>query len=176
MLLATRYHMTLFATLLFLLIANISSLSLRADLVSHHAACSTLTTCLQCLENSSCGFCSEQGAGRCMKTKKTGEALHRCNSGWIVSPLKINRIAQKDEAHTCSVLVAGKVRTHETEELFVEGELLGLVSRACIPCRGFWPKCDCSGIEVKKEISKAIPMKKSILLPNKSTLLPNATI
>ena len=112
--------------------------------------CSKLKTCLSCLENSACGFCSHMD-GKCMETTDSGASLHSCSSGWIVSPLSLSEVAQIDEAHTCSVLDTGKKRTQKAEELFVEGELLGLVSRACIPCRGNWPMCKCDGVKLPSQ-------------------------
>ena len=139
--------------------------------------CSTITSCLLCLENPLCGYCYSNigggsdsgilsstattnspqttnkamyGSGTCMTITQSGVSSQSCHGGWIVAPLTISKVAQKDEAHTCAVLV--KKQTDKPseaavrEELFVDSELLGLVSRACLPCRGFWPKCDCKGV------------------------------
>lgn len=83
---------------------------------------------------------------------QSGAALQSCHSGWIVAPLTTSKVAQKDEAHTCAVLGHFNKQTDKPsevavrEELFVDSELLGLVSRACLPCHGVWPKCDCKGV------------------------------
>jgi len=93
------------------------------------------------------------GGGTCMMITQSGAALQSCHSGWIVAPLTTSKVAQKDEAHTCAVLgqvilgqVTGPSEVAVREELFVDSELLGLVSRACLPCHGVWPKCDCKGV------------------------------
>ena len=117
--------------------------------------CASLPTCFACLNNPRCGYCSfskrthsdqRQRKGGCMAATRSGAPLlQRCHSGWIISPLKKNRIAQLDDAHMCKAIQPGSSQTEGVrEELFVEGELLGLVSRACVPCTGFWPHCDCS--------------------------------
>ena len=141
--------------------------------------CSTITSCLSCLENPLCGYCyssntgggsdsgilssttttnspqtkATHGGGTCMMITQSGAALQSCHSGWIVAPLTASKVAQKDEAHTCAVLgqvilgqVTGPSEVAVREELFVDSELLGLVSRACLPCHGVWPKCDCKGV------------------------------
>ena len=85
-----------------------------------------------------------------MLVHSSGAPLQPCRSGWIVAPLTDSKIAKNDEAHTCLALKSQAKHTGSKvairEELFVEGELLGLVSRACVPCRGFWPHCDCKNI------------------------------
>ena len=124
-----------------------------AAVITSHSLCSSLTTCLSCLENPACGFCStihpssQHGdvlAGTCMRAQDTGASTQHCGGGWMVSPLTKNNIARVDEAQTCDALVSRTATRETKEELYVEGELLGLVSRACVPCRGFWPKCDCT--------------------------------
>jgi len=81
-----------------------------------------------------------------MRAQDTGASTQHCGGGWMVSPLTKNNIARVDEAQTCDALVSRTATRETKEELYVEGELLGLVSRACVPCRGFWPKCDCTSI------------------------------